>query len=302
MQHGLNDNHWRARTASWAKPQALQLYHGLLQRYRDFDAADEAAAAAAAEAGGEDVEVAVYKYSSDEDSDGSDSEIIEFVTPRVRADDGTAAVQANTHMSEGGGSEPSEAEPASDNPRASWIQPAYGSHDGEAGQGGENDDGSAAGAVLRRHRVQLSSSDGPAELRPVHVRHAEAAQSNLAALHWKLLREDRTGANLESGASDECPDAAEVRRTLELLQWEIASMKQDQEQEGAAGQQELEPVGIARIDEHGGDKFGGEEQEVQLELELELCVEEESVAEPARTAFPARLVEQPTWTDVDVDG
>ena len=313
VQHGLNDEHWRARTASWAKPQALQLYHDLLQRYHDWDGADEAAAA-----GAEDVEVAVYKYSSDDDSDGSDSEIIEFVTPRVRADvDGTAAaVQASTHSIEGRSSELPEAEPASDNPRASWIQPSHGSYDGEGhhaqggadtDKGGENADGSAAGAVLRRHRVQLSPSDGdgPAELRlrPVHVRHAEAAQSNLAALHWKLLREDRAGANLESGASDECPDAAEVRRTLELLQWEIASMReQEQEDAAAAGQQE---VGIASIDENGGDESAGEELELglQLKLRVEEEMEDESVAvQPDRPAQGDQCWTQGQPLDVDVDG
>ena len=70
-------------TGSWKKPQALQLYHGLLQRYRDWDEDGSAGNEGAAE----EVEVAVYRYSSDEDdSDGSGSEIIEFVTPRVRGE------------------------------------------------------------------------------------------------------------------------------------------------------------------------------------------------------------------------
>ena len=95
-------------TGSWKKPQALQLYHGLLQRYRDWDEDGSAGNEGAAE----EVEVAVYRYSSDEDdSDGSGSEIIEFVTPRVRG--GTCNIECmfgDTHWScsgtrliEGGG-------------------------------------------------------------------------------------------------------------------------------------------------------------------------------------------------------
>jgi hypothetical protein len=49
----------------------------------------------------------------------------------------------------------------------------------------------------------LPASDSQvADLGAAHVRHVEAAQSNLAALHWRLLREDRAdalGANLEAG-------------------------------------------------------------------------------------------------------
>jgi hypothetical protein len=216
VQHGLNDEDWRARTAAWMKPQALQLYHDLLQRYREWDDGD-------VDVGGpahacDDVEVAVYKYSSEEDSDGSDSEIIEFVTPRVRADaDGNSKVQDDQNLGAGAGSNAG----STDSPRESWIQPVSApgqrldgqvaanpyatkgaveetsQNAGELAQRGDGD------AILRRHRVQLPASDSQvADLGAAHVRHVEAAQSNLAALHWRLLREDRAdalGANLEAG-------------------------------------------------------------------------------------------------------
>ena len=214
MQHDLNDDGWRSRTAAWTKPQALQLYHDLLQRYREWD---EAAGVAAASPADEDVEVAVFRYSSDEDSDGSDSEVIEFVTPRVREDAvSNAPLQSGEDHSLTFDEGPNIA--SSDHPRESWIQPVLAgqcpSGEDELSLQDEASKQSSATAqcadtsrALRRHRVRLpaprTTSSQDAQLRPAHVRHAEAAQSNLAALHWRLLREDRAdalGANLDGGA------------------------------------------------------------------------------------------------------
>ena len=149
----------------------------------------------------EDVEIAVCRYSSEEDSCGSDSEVIEFVTPRVGAEtDATSEAQYGEHKiltldeAQNVGS--------SDSPRESWIQPVIAgqcaSAEGELAEEAVSNQPSATaqpadtGQALRRHRVRLPASHSRgAHLRPVHVRHVEAAQSNLAALHWRLLREDR---------------------------------------------------------------------------------------------------------------
>ena len=254
-------------TGSWKKPQALQLYHGLLQRYRDWDEDGSAGNEGAAE----EVEVAVYRYSSDEDdSDGSGSEIIEFVTPRVRGEgegEGEGGGEGEGALAEEGQEAAAEAGAAgreaegdgvrpgasADDPRASWIQPASSAgHDhgallADAGAQAGAQEAGEGGAVLRRQRVVLTPPSQPSELRSVHVRHAEAAQSSLAALHWRLLREQRVdavGANLEPGAVDECPDAAEVRRTLELLQHELRCMREEH------------PAPMGSIEEAGGEADG----------------------------------------------
>lgn len=225
VQHDLNDDGWRSRTAAWTKPQALQLYHDLLQRYREWN---EAAGGAAASPADEDVEVAVFRYSSDEDSSGSDSEVIEFVTPRDRED-----AARNAPVQGGEDSLTVDERPdtvSSDHPRESWIQPVL------AGQCPSGDDklpvqdeaskspSADTGQALRRHRVQLSAPHSQAaHLRPAHVRHAEAAQSNLAALHWRLLREeqaDALGANLDGGALNTLRHfCLQLENLIRLRQW-----------------------------------------------------------------------------------
>lgn len=222
VQHDLNDDGWRSRTVAWTKPQALQLYHDLLQRYREWD--DAAGVAASPE--DEDVEVAVFRYSSDEDSDGSDSEVIEFVTPRFRED--AAPLQSDEDHSLTFGAGPNVA--SSDHPRESWIQPVLAGRcpsgedelslqDEASKQSNATAQCTDTGQTLRRHRVRLPAphtSSQDAQLRPAHVRHAEAAQSNLAALHWRLLREDRAdalGANLNGGTLNSLRDLCRWSRT-----------------------------------------------------------------------------------------
>ena len=189
---------WRSRTAAWTKPQALRLYHDLLQRYREWDEPDVGVDASTRS--DEDVEVAVYRYSSDEEhSDGSDSEVIEFVTPRVREDErGDAQLQGGEDNSLA--ADQGAAIASNDRPRESWIQPVLAGQRPSCEDELTADDNagnhqSATVRALRRHRVLLSASHGQdAQIRPAHVRHVEAAQSNLAALHWRLLREERADA------------------------------------------------------------------------------------------------------------
>ena len=196
VQHDLMEDGWRSRTAAWTKPQALRLYHELLQRYREWNEPDVGVDASTHS--DEDVEVAVYRYSSDEDSDGSDSEVIEFVTPRVREDaGGNAQLQGgeDNHLAVDEGATIA----SSDYPRESWIQPVLGQRpsceDELTAEDNASKHPSATVRPLRRHRVRLSTSHSQdAQIRPAHVRHVEAAQSNLAALHWRLLREERADA------------------------------------------------------------------------------------------------------------
>jgi hypothetical protein len=228
------------------------------------------------------VQVAVYRYDSDEEGSHSSSEVLEaFTTPRAHPaldDDvgggGGDDDDSGEATSGGGGGQvlkrqrsytalPASKEQAMP-PSDAAAPPA--AADEAGGDGDDNDAGDdcAEGG----HRV-LAVGPGR-KLRSVHMQHAVASMSTLAALHWRMLHDERqtphvspqtarppvvdhrggdpvaTAADNYSVLQDiglgaptyatarEDPDVLEVRGTLRLLAQELRSMQAALGEEEAA--------------------------------------------------------------------